>query len=76
MLCDDATEKDIHGKTTELPKDFAETRDLQTAMLRPVWQDGRTARHRHLCTRRWRSGSDSRPRGDALGSIAQGREPK
>jgi hypothetical protein len=38
MLCDEATEKDIHGKAAELPKDHADLRDWQRSTLRMVWQ--------------------------------------
>jgi Protein of unknown function (DUF3179) len=38
MLCDDATEKDIHGKTAELPKDFASRRVSQIADLTFRWE--------------------------------------
>src|SRR5262249_28931972 len=39
MICDQETERDIHGKTGELSKDFAEARDMQRSLLRLVWQE-------------------------------------
>jgi len=39
MICDDATEKDIHGKTAELPKDFAKNHKLQRDALSRLWQE-------------------------------------
>jgi hypothetical protein len=38
MLCDLATEKDIHGKSAELAKDFAAKRDAQIKALRMFWE--------------------------------------
>ena len=37
MLCDDVSEKDIHGKTADLPKNFAETHKLQRDALTYIW---------------------------------------
>ncbi|HKA06461.1 MAG TPA: DUF3179 domain-containing (seleno)protein [Gemmataceae bacterium] len=38
-ICDDATEKDIHGKTAEQPKEFAGQSEDQRTMLRLLWQE-------------------------------------
>jgi hypothetical protein len=38
MMCDIPTEKDIHGKADELPKDFAAKREAQTTMLSWQWE--------------------------------------
>jgi hypothetical protein len=38
MLCDFVTEKDIHGKSAELPKDFAAKREAQIKALRMFWE--------------------------------------
>jgi hypothetical protein len=39
MMCDDVTEKDIHGKAAELPKDFNDRRAKQVAELSRLWAD-------------------------------------
>src|SRR5439155_2107397 len=38
MLCDALSEKDIHGKADELPKDFANRREDQQAALNLRWE--------------------------------------
>jgi hypothetical protein len=38
MICDSATEKDIHGKTADLSKDFGARRAGQVALLTKLWE--------------------------------------